>query len=78
MQTTSLRQASFDRLWLEINDQDLFKGLRVCNLRNTPRQYPECFEEERKAKSFYSNKHILEKNPGLVRDDDPPGSWWSG
>lgn len=58
---------------IDINDSDLFKGLGICKL-GMQGETEKCSEEERKVKSFYSKKYILENyqfcilSPRLVQN----------
>ena len=64
--------------------QTLIQGSQGLQAGNTTRQCPGGSEEERKAKSSYSKKLILEKlspaflSPGLARDRNLPDVQWSG
>lgn len=48
------------RLWLELNDKDLFKSFRVCKLGTQLGKTHKCPREERKVKGSYSKNHTLE------------------
>lgn len=46
---------------LEVNDRNLFKGLKICKLETYPGQIPEVFQiKKNKVKTSYIRKHICE------------------
>lgn len=50
-QVTIVKRVS--RLWLEINDKDLFQGLSICKLKTLPHNTQSVVKEEEKFESFY-------------------------
>lgn len=62
------------RLWLETNDEDLLKGLRVCKLRTQPGKDLETFQRGKKFNDFIVKSTYLRiispalTSPRLVQD----------
>lgn len=65
------------RLWLEINDKGVSRALGSLQTGNTTKQYTECSEEQRKAKSSSSKQYTLEKNQSYILSLWPGLRWKS-
>ena len=68
--------------FLEINDKDLFKGLRVCKLETQQGSAHSFPKRKEKLTVFISEKYIPEKNQSCSVSLVPNGhlldDWWSG
>lgn len=53
------------RLWLQTNQKDSFKSLRVCKLE-TQAKTKKCSKKESKVKDSFSKKCIVENNQSYI------------
>ena len=65
------------RLWLEINEIDLFKGLGICKLKTLPDNTQNVLKEKEKFEGFYSEKYTFEKSQSVILSPQIGSRWKS-